>query len=213
MFTNDPFPRACTPDGGLQTEADWSVVPTRIRHGASIGSNATIICGITIGRSALVGAGRGGDARRTRLRDRRRRPGHGGRRRAQSRSLSHPCNRNDGAMIGIGVIGYGYWGPNLARSVSETDGCRLAGIADFSAAALARRQALPGPCPASGPARADRRSRRRRRADRHAGRDALRPGPRRAARRQACHRREADRRLLRRCAPADRGGGTPQAWS
>ncbi|GEP58891.1 Gfo/Idh/MocA family protein [Reyranella soli] len=41
-------------------------------------------------------------------------------------------------MIGIGVIGYGYWGPNLARSVAETEGCRLAGIADFSAAALAR---------------------------------------------------------------------------
>jgi predicted dehydrogenase len=41
-------------------------------------------------------------------------------------------------MIGIGVIGYGYWGPNLARCVAETDGCRLAGIADFSAAALAR---------------------------------------------------------------------------
>jgi predicted dehydrogenase len=41
-------------------------------------------------------------------------------------------------MIGIGVIGYGYWGPNLARCVAETEGCRLAGIADFSAAALAR---------------------------------------------------------------------------
>ncbi len=57
MFTNDLFPRACGADGGLQTDADWEVVPTRIRHGASIGSNATIICGITIGRSALVGAG------------------------------------------------------------------------------------------------------------------------------------------------------------
>jgi acetyltransferase-like isoleucine patch superfamily enzyme len=57
MFTNDLFPRACTPEGAPQTEADWSVVPTRIRHGASIGSNATIICGITVGRFALVGAG------------------------------------------------------------------------------------------------------------------------------------------------------------
>ena len=57
MFTNDPFPRACTPEGGLKTEADWRVVPTRIRRGASIGSNATIICGITVGRFALVGAG------------------------------------------------------------------------------------------------------------------------------------------------------------
>jgi UDP-2-acetamido-3-amino-2,3-dideoxy-glucuronate N-acetyltransferase len=43
MFTNELFPRACTPEGGLKTEADWSVVPTRIRHGASVGSNATII--------------------------------------------------------------------------------------------------------------------------------------------------------------------------
>ena len=57
MFTNEFFPRACTPEGGLKTEADWSVVPTRIRRGASIGSNATIICGITVGRFALVGAG------------------------------------------------------------------------------------------------------------------------------------------------------------
>jgi acetyltransferase-like isoleucine patch superfamily enzyme len=57
MFTNDLLPRACAPAGRLQTEADWSVVPTRIRHGASIGSNATILCGTTVGRFALVGAG------------------------------------------------------------------------------------------------------------------------------------------------------------
>jgi acetyltransferase-like isoleucine patch superfamily enzyme len=60
MFTNELFPRACTPEGGLKTEADWSVVPTRIRHGASIGSNATIICGTTVGRVARGGAGAGG---------------------------------------------------------------------------------------------------------------------------------------------------------
>lgn len=57
MFTNDRFPRATTEGGGLQTEADWAVEPTRIRRGASIGSNATIVCGITIGEGALVGAG------------------------------------------------------------------------------------------------------------------------------------------------------------
>ena len=57
MFTNDLFPRSCTPEGKPQSEADWSVVPTRIRRGASIGSNATLICGITVGRFALVGAG------------------------------------------------------------------------------------------------------------------------------------------------------------
>lgn len=57
MFTNDRFPRATTEGGGLQTEADWSVEPTRIRRGASIGSNVTIVCGITVGEGALVGAG------------------------------------------------------------------------------------------------------------------------------------------------------------
>ena len=57
MFTNDRHPRAANADGSLQTEADWSVEPTRIKHSASIGSNATILCGITVGRGALVGAG------------------------------------------------------------------------------------------------------------------------------------------------------------
>jgi len=57
MFINDRFPRAANPDGSLQTEADWQVVPTIIRRGASIGSNATILCGVTIGEGAIVGAG------------------------------------------------------------------------------------------------------------------------------------------------------------
>ncbi|HMM38438.1 MAG TPA: acyltransferase [Desulfovibrio sp.] len=57
MFTNDRHPRATAGDGGLQTEADWTVIPTRICRGASIGSNATILPGIIIGEQALVGAG------------------------------------------------------------------------------------------------------------------------------------------------------------
>jgi UDP-2-acetamido-3-amino-2,3-dideoxy-glucuronate N-acetyltransferase len=57
MFINDRFPRATGPAGRLQTEADWKVVPTRIRTGASIGSNATIMCGITVGLNSIVGAG------------------------------------------------------------------------------------------------------------------------------------------------------------
>lgn len=57
MFTNDRRPRATNPDGSLQSDADWSVEMTRVKSGASIGSNATIICGITIGRGALIGAG------------------------------------------------------------------------------------------------------------------------------------------------------------
>ena len=57
MFTNDRFPRAANSDGSPQTEADWSVVTTLVRRSASIGSGATVICGVTIGRGAMVGAG------------------------------------------------------------------------------------------------------------------------------------------------------------
>lgn len=57
MFINDPYPRAANPDGSIQTEEDWSVVPTTIKRGASIGSNATILCGVTIGEGAIIGAG------------------------------------------------------------------------------------------------------------------------------------------------------------
>jgi acetyltransferase-like isoleucine patch superfamily enzyme len=57
MFINDIEPRATTADGALQTETDWSVLPTRVRRGASIGSGAVIMGGVTIGEGALVGAG------------------------------------------------------------------------------------------------------------------------------------------------------------
>lgn len=57
LFTNDRHPRATNDDGELQTEADWQVVPTRVCRGASIGSGAVILCGVTIGERALVGAG------------------------------------------------------------------------------------------------------------------------------------------------------------
>ena len=57
MFINDTYPKAVSEDGELQTEADWQLIRTRVKSRASIGSNATILCGITIGESALVGAG------------------------------------------------------------------------------------------------------------------------------------------------------------
>lgn len=57
MFTNDIYPRAANADGTPQTEVDWKVVQTRIKKRASIGSNATIIAGVTIGEAALIGAG------------------------------------------------------------------------------------------------------------------------------------------------------------
>jgi acetyltransferase-like isoleucine patch superfamily enzyme len=56
-FINDTYPRATTESGGLQTEKDWKVEPTRVKKGASIGSGATIMCNVTIGEHALVGAG------------------------------------------------------------------------------------------------------------------------------------------------------------
>lgn len=57
MFTNDSYPRATTPDGGLQTEADWKVERTVIKKGASIGSGATILSDVIVGENAIVGAG------------------------------------------------------------------------------------------------------------------------------------------------------------
>jgi len=57
MFINDKFPRATVEGGTLQTEADWVCTPTLIKKRASIGSNATILCGVTIGEGAMVGAG------------------------------------------------------------------------------------------------------------------------------------------------------------
>jgi len=56
MFINDRYPRASL-DGQLQTEADWQVITTVVKRGASIGSGAVILCGITVGEKALVGAG------------------------------------------------------------------------------------------------------------------------------------------------------------
>jgi acetyltransferase-like isoleucine patch superfamily enzyme len=56
-FVNDRFPRATTAAGALQSDADWVCEPTFVRRRASIGSGATILCGITIGEEAIVGAG------------------------------------------------------------------------------------------------------------------------------------------------------------
>ena len=57
IFTNDLFPRATNEDGSLQSEADWEVVPTLVKKGASIGSGAVILAGIVIGEGAMIGAG------------------------------------------------------------------------------------------------------------------------------------------------------------
>tara|TARA_R110000772_G_scaffold184921_1_gene295930 strand:+ start:63 stop:551 length:489 start_codon:yes stop_codon:yes gene_type:complete len=57
MFINDLLPRAINLDGDAQNENDWTLVETFVKNGASIGSNATILCGITIGENSLIGAG------------------------------------------------------------------------------------------------------------------------------------------------------------
>jgi len=56
-FINDKYPRSTNSDGTLQTEQDWSVVKTYVKKNASIGSSATILCGVTIGENSIVGAG------------------------------------------------------------------------------------------------------------------------------------------------------------
>jgi acetyltransferase-like isoleucine patch superfamily enzyme len=56
-FINDKYPRSTNQQGGLQTESDWAVVPTLVKQGASIGTSTTILCGVTIGENAIIGAG------------------------------------------------------------------------------------------------------------------------------------------------------------
>lgn len=57
MFTNDIYPRATTGNGTLQTDADWRVEPTIVRKGASVGSGSTLLCNLSVGENAIVGAG------------------------------------------------------------------------------------------------------------------------------------------------------------
>ncbi len=56
-FINDKYPRSANADGSLQTEADWQIVPTLVKKGASIGTSVTVLCGVTIGENAIIGAG------------------------------------------------------------------------------------------------------------------------------------------------------------
>jgi len=56
-FINDKFPRATNPDGSMQTDVDWKVEETIVEEGASLGSSVTVLCGIIIGKNAIVGAG------------------------------------------------------------------------------------------------------------------------------------------------------------
>lgn len=57
VFTNDLYPRATNAEGKLQTDADWQCIPTLIKRGASVGSGAVLLCGVTVGEGAIIGAG------------------------------------------------------------------------------------------------------------------------------------------------------------
>ena len=57
VFTNDRYPRATTVNGQMQTDADWNCISTLVKQGASIGSGAVLLCGITVGENAMIGAG------------------------------------------------------------------------------------------------------------------------------------------------------------
>ena len=131
MFINDRKPRAVNADGSLQTDADWALEHTVVKRRASIGSNATILCGVTIGEGALVGAGRRGHARRGAV--------HGGRGcasrnqgpRRRRGGRNYTGHEQERTMIGIGVVGYGYWGPNLVRNFWEVPGAKLVSVCDM----------------------------------------------------------------------------------
>ncbi len=129
MFINDRFPRATTAAGHLQTGNDWELLPTRVMRGASVGSGAVIMGGITIGPGAMVGAGA------VVTRDV---PG-------ATTVMGVPARIAARIMIAVGVIGFGYWGPNLARNFAELEGTVLRGVSDSSTSRLelARRR-YPG---------------------------------------------------------------------
>ncbi len=194
MFTNDRYPRAT--DAlmvAYRARPTGKSIPTLVKRGASIGSNATIICGVTIGegryrrrrrrseqrRSADFAIVAGVPARRDRRRqkindDRHRATRHSfgtlafaivrergrmsqcavthfdiahadGHSRARNMETCAPPQKEIKDMINIGVIGYGYWGPNLVRNFAETPGATVAAVADLDKSeARNRPAAVPG---------------------------------------------------------------------
>ena len=203
MFTNDRFPRATNADGSLQTEADWKVEPTRVERGASIGSQ----------RDHRLPASRSATARwsaparsspatcRTTRSSPACRPASSATRDAiaRQRLVRRPMHagQEDERVINIGVVGYGYWGPNLVRNFAETPGADVAAVADLTREQLdVVQRRYPGRQDHDRLQRPARRPAHRRDRDRHAGQHALRAGHGGAAGRQARLAREADDRDL-----------------
>ena len=142
MFINDLHPRAVNADGSLQTDADWTLVPTLV-EAARLDRQQRHDPRRRHHRRRRAGRRRrGGDPRRAGLRGRRRRAGQG-RRSRQGRARRRGCSRfvltGADQMIGIAVVGYGYWGPNLVRNFWETPGARLVSVCDLQDGAAGRR--------------------------------------------------------------------------
>ena len=216
MFINDSYPRATTANGELQTATDWSVEPTVIRKGASIGSGAAILSNLVIGERAIIGAGAvvthdvpagaivaGNPARilRTiRLPKKESSMSSGSAPALASvgdglhenpRRFTHRPTPDQAKPVRVGVIGYGYWGPNIVRNFQGLEHCRAGvDLRQESRCAAARQPHLPWRAGDDGLRRHPDIARYRCRRGHHAGVDPLRTGENGAAERQACLRRE-----------------------
>ena len=140
MFTNDVYPRATTPSGDLQTEKDWKVETTLVKKGASIGTGATILPRVTIGEHAIVGAGSvvtrnvpprtivwGNPAR-------------------VLRRIVVDTGGDEVSQIRVGVVGYGYWGPNIVRNLYALETCEVAALCDKNPATLQKARRVYPAC-------------------------------------------------------------------
>ena len=112
-----------------------------MKRGASIGSGAVILAGVTIGEGAMVGAGAVVTQRRPGAHDREGRPGPARARTSRDAQGAIAGDRRRGCVIRIGVIGYGYWGPNLVRNFYETPGAQVVCVSDLRAERLKQVQA------------------------------------------------------------------------
>ena len=160
MFTNDRSRARPTQTAACRPKRTGRWRPTSVKRGASIGSNVTIVAGVTIGEGRSGRRGRGRHERRSGLRDRRGRAGAViGDTRSDSVYRCAGSARPEGIcrfnraqlpfagseghldMINIGIVGYGYWGPNLVRNFAETPGASVAAVADLDTGEARARQA------------------------------------------------------------------------
>jgi hypothetical protein len=211
MFTNDTYPSAVTETGDLQTGADWVLETTTVKSCASIGSGAVIL---PRHQHRQAGAGRRRrycHPRCARLRHRGRRSRSHHRRRAHAQGPTYSTQEH--IMIGIGVVGYGYWGPNLVRNLWEISGVQLRWVCDLRTERLAgMRNRYPSVQITEDFKRAAQRSGSGCHRHRDPGLDALFHGNESAARRQACVCRKAHRLDGARSRTAGRRSRKARPW-